>query len=196
MENTKTLAKLFLVLHITAAVVMVIIGAYGSFSQSATSPDGDKFLRLYLESGMLTFTVLMIGSKRAARPLYVSWIKIRQWQVWMLIVLSFMGVSATNVVDWSLADPGQTDTIKVVLHFFFTGLLALSATFFSWHYYRKDLESRKWALVACIIGGLGFGLSVLINKMGFAFMSIAMGELIISTAMAFVVWPVINEQLN
>lgn len=196
MNNTKTFAKICLLLHIASAIVMVAMGVYDSFSQSATSPDGDKFLRLYLWSGTLTFMTLMLRAKSREKTLYLNWVKIRHWHIWLVIVFSFMGVAMTNVVDYSLSDPNLTNSTKIIFHFIFTGLLALSALFFSWHYYHKDLESRKWALVACIIGGLGFGLSFLSTKLGFVFISVATGEMIISIAIAFVVWPVINEQLT
>lgn len=202
MKNTKVFAKICLMAHIAAAIIMVAMGIYASFSQSATSPDGDKFLRIYLESGMLTFTTLMLCAKRRQNALYIKWVKIRHWHIWLVTVISFVGVSATNVIDYTLEDPNMTDPTKVAFHYAFTALLALSATFFSWHYYRWDLKGRKWALGWCIVGGLGFGLSVLFTWMDITVqilgkvVTISLGELLISIAIAFVVWPVINEQLT
>lgn len=197
MNDTKTFAKICLLLHIASAIVMVAMGIYDSFSQSATSPDGDKFLRLYLWSGALTFMTLTLRAKSRENALYVNWVKIRHWHIWLVVVCSFVGVAMTNVVDYSLPDPKLTDSTKIFFHFVFTGLLALAALFFSWHYYRWDLKGRKWALAWCIVGGLGFGGSVLSSKVfDLDIITIAGGELIISTAIAMVAWPVINEQLT
>jgi hypothetical protein len=194
--NTNTLAKTTLLIHIIAAVIMVAMGIYASFSQSATSPDGDKFLRLYLSGAQWTFLILALRGRDAEKRIQLGWAKIRHWQIWLVISVSFVGISATNVIDYSLMDPNQTDSTKVLFHYIFTALGALSATFFAWHYYPRVTGDRKLAMTACLIGGLAFGLSVLFTKLGWSFLSIAIGELVISTMIAFVVWPVINEQLD
>jgi drug/metabolite transporter (DMT)-like permease len=194
--STKTLAKTTLVIHVIAGIIMVAMGIYASFSQSATSPDGDKFLRLYLSGAQWTFLILSLKGKDIEKRIHLGWAKIRHWQIWLVIAASFVGISATNVIDYSLADPNQTDSIKVLFHYIFTALGAASATFFAWHYYPKGTEDRKLAMLSCLIGALAFGLSVLFTKLGWSFLSIAIGELVISTMIALVVWPVINEQLD
>lgn len=195
MNDTKIFAKICLTIHVIAGLWMVVQGLYTSFSQHSTSTN-DWALRLYLHSGAWTFLVLTLCAKRKQNALYLGWAKIRHWHIWLVIAASFVGVSATNVIDYSLPDPNMTDPTKVVLHYIFTGLLALSATFFAWHYYQRGTEDRELAMMSCSIGGLAFGLSVLGTKLGWSLLSISLGELIISTTLALVVWPVINEQLN
>lgn len=108
MNNTKIFAKICLIIHILSGLWMVVQGLYASFSQHATSTN-DWALMLYLHSGALTFLVLLLCAKRKQNALYVGWVKIRHWHIWLLIASCFVGVSATNVIDWSLADPNQTD---------------------------------------------------------------------------------------
>lgn len=196
MNDTKTFAKICLIAHIIMGIIMVVLGIYESFSQSATSPDGDKFLRLYLSGAQWTFLILALRAKDAQKRIELRWAKIRHWHIWLVIAVSFVGISATNVIDYSLPDPNQTDSTKVLFHYIFTALGAASATFFAWHYYPRGTEDRKLAIIACLTGAITFGLSVLWTKLGSSFLSIAIGELVISTMIAFVVWPVINEQLN
>jgi|GEM_PF-3019133 len=202
MNDTKTLAKICLIAHIAMGIIMVALGIYESFSQSATSPDGDKFLRLYLSGAQWTFLILALRAKDAQKPIELRWAKIRHWHIWLVIAVSFVGISATNVIDYSLDDPNQTDSTKVLFHYIFTALGAASATFFAWHYFPRYTDEgkpnteRKWAIRACMVGAGTFAISVMATKMGWSFLSIAIGELVISTMIAFVVWPVINEQLN
>ena len=201
MENTKTFAKFWLIVHVLSGAWMVINGIYGSFSQHSTSTN-DWALRLYLASGSWVFLTLMLRGHDRLSRIKMGWAKIRHWHIWMIISICFVGVSATNVIDYSIPDPNQTDPTRVFLHFVFTGLLALSATVFSWHYYPRYLKDgkinpdRKWTMLACAVGGLSFGLSVLGTNLGWSFISIAIGELIISICISLVAWPVINEQLN
>lgn len=195
MEKTKDFAKFWLIVHILCGVGMVLGGLYSSFSQHSTSP-WDWALRIYLVSGVLVFVTLALRAKKAELKIHLSWVKIRYWKIYLFIALMFIGVSATNVIDYSLPNPENTNAIKVFLHFMFTGLLAASALLYVWHAYEIGSKDRGWSMTACIVGGLAFGLSVLGANLGWKVLSIALGELIISLCIATVMWPVINEQLE
>lgn len=201
MNNTKIFAKICLLLHIVSAIVMVSIGLYDSFSQHSTSTL-DWLLTIYLVSAVLVFTTLALKSNKSDFRIHLRWAKIRFWQIYLFIAMMFVGIRATNVVDYSIENPEETDGLRVVLHYVFTGLAALSALTFAWHKYTPRTSDRKWTILACFIGIIGFGTSLLstwfewnIEIFG-RILNISLGEFLISLAISMVTWPTINEQLN
>ena len=191
MKLEKNLLKGLLLIACAMILTMAILSPYESASQGSTSADWDWALRSYLNPLMLFSAILGIVAKDRTKRLNLRWAWISFRSVCFFAAIMAWGVHATNVVDYSLTDSTLTDPIKSLLHEIFTGLLIGSYMFLAWHVWKKGTWARRWAMLAGIVGAIGF-----ILAWRFDLYSITWGEAIPTICIGAISWAIINEQVE
>lgn len=172
------------------AVLMALFSPYPSFSQGSTSPEMDWALSGYLFALFGFFIILAVASKDSDKRIEVRWVKVRFWQICLFIAAMAMFVRMVNVVDYSLADPENTERVKVVGHFLFTGLLVAAAAFLVWHFYPRQTSGRILTTLVVTAGGLAFVVGFFSDLY-----SVGLGEMWKTIAISVGMWPIVNEIL-
>ena len=188
----KDLTKLFAILCVFSALVMGIFTVYESYSRGATSHDWDWPLRTYLHFGSLTFAGLLFKADNRNKTFNFIGLRVKWWAMYLISVLAFYFVSATNVTDYSLM-PEDYDKVKVIAHMIFTALVAFSASIIGWHYFPKGSKQRYMSLGPITVGMILFGASLLSKTDN---LTTAMGETAVTLGVLSVVWVIINEQIE
>lgn len=195
MISNKNILKIALVTAAAFGLLMTILKLYESYSQGATSPDGDWMLRGYLGFGMLPFFGLALLAENRKKLQKFIFVKIHWQTIYLLTALSFLLVGMTNVSDYSIPEEFW-DQAKILGHMIATALVAFFAYLIGWHIFPKGSKKRKIAKVIISIGLLLFGYSVLPeSKSFFGDFAIRDGETSISLAILGVLWIIINEQI-